>query len=643
MAQNTNKINHYNIDPLNGDNYEAWKFRVKMILTEHNVEKMIEKKYRDEDYEIATQKEEAKKKKNKCKSILVQCIDDMQIDIIRNKETAYDMWISLQDVYEKRSLSGKLFLRRKLMSMKMNEGEKLDDFISRFEHVLCQLKSSGAEVKEEDAICTLLLALPKSYETIVTVLENMTAETLDLNYVKTKLKIDSEKKKENDGEQNELTRAASFMSNRSTKCYNCGENGHIKRYCKKPQIQPGRNNTQGNSYRGARGRGTSNQRGTYRGRGNTVNRFKDHQGWDQSHTRHNYNQQMRRGDYVEKDSTKKNSICFVTSRCNNIKTVSNENILFFVDSGCTDHLVNDKEYFSDFIILNTPIRIAVAKDKSYLEAVGIENINIQSYVNGNSTKCTIKNVFYIPNLRKNLLFVRKLEMFNISVVFEKGKVKLFDKNRLIGLGLRNNLYEISFKVLKNECLNIDKEDEKLKLWHRRYGHINYSNLEKLIKNDMVDGIDKLKLNKVEFCESCVNGKMTKLQFGTRKKSKDILEIVHSDVCGPINPISHDGDKYFVTFIDDFSNFICVYMLKNKSDVFGCFKKYIQMVQSKFNKRVSTLRCDNGREYVSGDMLQYCKLNGTFIDYTIPYIPQQNGKAERFNRTLVEKSMKVNDK
>lgn len=410
---------------------------------------MIAAKYRDEDYETSVQNEEAKKRENKCKSILVQCIDDMQIDIIRDKETAYDTWISLEDVYEKRSLSGKLFLRRKLMSMKMNEGEKLDDFISRFEHVLCQLKSSGAEVKEEDAICTLLLALPKSYETIVTVLENMAIETLDLNYVKTKLKIDSEKKKESDGDQNEPTKAASFMSNKSIKCYNCGENGHVKRYCKKPQIQPGRSNTQGNLFRGVRGRrGTSNQKGTYRGGGNTPNRFKDHQGWNQSHTRHNYNQQMRRGDYVETDSTKEDSICFVSSKYKSIKTVSNENILFFVDSGCTDHLVNYKGYFTDFVTLNTPIRIAVAKDKSYLEAVGVGNINVQSYVNGNSIKCTIKNVFYIPNLRKNLLSVRKLEMFNISVVFEKGKVKLFNKNRLIGLGLRNNLYEISFKVLK---------------------------------------------------------------------------------------------------------------------------------------------------------------------------------------------------
>jgi len=100
---------------------------------------------------------------------------------------------------------------------------------------------------------------------------------------------------------------------------------------------------------------------------------------------------------------------------------------------------------------------------------------------------------------------------------------------------------------------------------------------------MVNGIEKLNISKVEFCESCVNGKMTKLQFGTRQKSKSILEIVHSDVCGPIDPISHDGGKYFVTFIDDYSNFICAYIIKNKSEVFSCFKKYIQMVQTKFNK------------------------------------------------------------
>lgn len=77
-------------------------------------------------------------------------------------------------------------------------------------------------------------------------------------------------------------------------------------------------------------------------------------------------------------------------------------------------------------------------------------------------------------------------MFNISVVFERGKVKLFDGKRLIGLGNRSNLYEISFKVLKNECLYINKENEELKLWHRTHGQISYSSLKELISKNMVD-------------------------------------------------------------------------------------------------------------------------------------------------------------
>ena len=242
-------------------------------------------------------------------------------------------------------------------------------------------------------------------------------------------------------------------------------------------------------------------------------------------------------------------------------------------------------------------------------------------------------------MRRNLLSVKKLEMCNIKVIFENGKVKLFSGKNLIGTETRNNLYEILvyFKVLRNKCLNIEVEDEKTKLWHKRYGHISYANLKKLIDYEMVDGIKKLNLNKVEFCESCVNGKMTRLPFKTRNRSSSFLEIIHSDVCGPITPTPHDNKRFFVTFIDDYSNFVCVYIIENKSEVFDCFREYAQMVQTKFKKRISTLRCDNGREYYSNEFRNYCKENGTVIDYTVPYTPQQNGKAERFNRSLVEKA------
>lgn len=75
---------------------------------------------------------------------------------------------------------------------------------------------------------------------------------------------------------------------------------------------------------------------------------------------------------------------------------------------------------------------------------------------------------------------------------------------------------------------------------------------------MVYGIKNAKIGKTEICESCLKGKMTRLTFNTRTKAKQILEIVHSDVCGPISPNSYSENKYFVTFIDDFSNFVCLH-------------------------------------------------------------------------------------
>ena len=227
-------------------------------------------------------------------------------------------------------------------------------------------------------------------------------------------------------------------------------------------------------------------------------------------------------------------------------------------------------------------------------------------------------------------------MANIKVIFENGKVSLYNKGKLIGIGDRGNLYEISFKAKGIEALNVESENELVKLWHNRYGHICNSNLRKLVKNQMVDGIGKLEINKIELCESCIKGKITRFKFGTRTKAKRILEIIHMDVAGPMTPVSHSGEKYFVTFVDDFSNFIHVYMIKRKSDVFECFKNFVLMAQAKFNSKIATLRCDNDREYVSHEFQDFCKANGTQLNYTIPYTPEQNGKAERFNRSLVDK-------
>lgn len=653
MTAAVSSKNSFNVELLNSNNYHTWKFRMHVLFEEKGVYEFISSEYKDSDYAEERKRQDAKKKDNMCKSLIVQCLDDSQIDIIRGKETAYSMWKGLEERYEKKGIPGQLMLRRKLMAMKLIDVYKLEDFLAEFDLTINQLRATGADLRDQDIICNLLMAMPPSFETVVTILENSPSNILTLDFVKARLRSEVEKRKSlcNDDFKTDSVKPAAFnninLSSIRGVCFGCGKRGHFKRDCRASQGQNFRGGNMGfqNARRGQRNYSQDGQEGinrSFRGRGfrRGLGRW-----FGQNSARNNNQNAERRGNYSEstedgqrqmENISNGQGICFM-SNIQGFESVSTNELLFYIDSGCTDHLINDKSYFTDIMFLENPIKIAVAKNGNYMEAVGVGNVKVISKINGREIKCTIKNAFYVPNLRKNLLSVKQLEMANIKIVFNNGQVCLYHENNLIGVGHRSNLYEIKFTVDKNECSNTEVENEITNIWHKRLGHICYSNLDKLVKNNMVVGLENVKLNKVEFCEACVGGKMTRLKFGTRTKARRLLEIVHTDIAGPITPASYDGDKYFVTFIDDYSNFVYVYVIKSKDKVVNCFKEYARMVQTKFNLNISLLRCDNGREYISNEMKSFCRENGTVIDFTNPYTPEQNGKAERFNRSLVDKA------
>ena len=114
-----------------------------------------------------------------------------------------------------------------------------------------------------------------------------------------------------------------------------------------------------------------------------------------------------------------------------------------------------------------------------------------------------------------------------------------------------------------------------------------------------------------------------------------LQLVHSDVCRPMSTESFGGRKYFVTFIDDYSLCCSVYFLRHKSEVLEKFKEFEVSTTNICGQRVGTLRTDNGGEYLSNEFKAYLKSKGICHELTVPYSPQQNGVAERMNRTLME--------
>lgn len=124
---------------------------------------------------------------------------------------------------------------------------------------------------------------------------------------------------------------------------------------------------------------------------------------------------------------------------------------------------------------------------------------------------------------------------------------------------------------------------------------------------------------------------------SKSKRSCILELVQSDVCGPIQQNFLLSSKYFVTFIDDFSRKVYVYGIQYKSMVLQIFKEFKNMAETQTGQKIKILRTDNGTEYCNGAMKTFLRTAEIIHQTTAPYTPEQNGVAERVNRTLIEKA------
>lgn len=119
------------------------------------------------------------------------------------------------------------------------------------------------------------------------------------------------------------------------------------------------------------------------------------------------------------------------------------------------------------------------------------------------------------------------------------------------------------------------------------------------------------------------------------RSKEHLQVVHSDVCGPMETPTLSGNRYFVTFVDEFSRMTWVFLIKFKSEVLELFKKYKKRVENESERRIKLLRTDGGGEYTSHEFNKYCSDQGIIHEITAPHTPQHNGLAERRSRTIMK--------
>uniref|UniRef100_A0A2N9GD91 Uncharacterized protein n=1 Tax=Fagus sylvatica TaxID=28930 RepID=A0A2N9GD91_FAGSY len=571
-------------------NFGLWQRRVKDLLVQQGLVKALYGKTKKPEKMTDDEWEELDMKA--VSTIRLLLANEVMYDVMEENSTA-GIWLNLEKRYMSKSLTNKLHLKQKLYGLKMTEGADLRQHINTFKQIISDMLRIDIKFEDEDKAMMLLTSLPASYEHLVMTLlygkETLELEEVSgalLDHYQRKLKDSAEssgeglvvkgyqdrgRKKDKDDKS---ARGRSKSKSKAVKCYKCQKKGHIKRDC--PEWNKGK---------------------------------------EESFTSVN----------VVADSESDGDMLSVSSSTDGL------NNSWLLDSACSFHVTPHWNWFDTYKSINCG-SVQMGNDAA-CTIIGMGTIKIKM---SDGVVRTLEEVRHIPDMRKNLISLGTLDSKGYSYKSENGIMKVSKGAMIVMTGqkISSNVYKLlGNTILGGVAAVVESEDDDTLLWHMRLGHISERGMRELHKRNLLTGIKSCKL---DFCKYCIMGKQCRVRFKTAThKTKGILDYVHSDIWGPVRTPSKGGAQYFMSFIDDYSRKAWVYFLKNKSEAFAKFKIWKAEVENQTGRKIKCLRTDNGTEYRDGDFLKFCEEHGIKRHFTVRKTPQQNGVAERLNRTITE--------
>jgi hypothetical protein len=238
---------------------------------------------------------------------------------------------------------------------------------------------------------------------------------------------------------------------------------------------------------------------------------------------------------------------------------------------------------------------------------------------------TIPGVLHIQGLDINLISVSKMDNAGVKKIFEKETCRVVRGEMVLLKGVQfGTLYKLKGSTISDGCSSSISLEKMFMLWHQILGHIREKGLRLLHSKGMVEGMSNCSLD-FDFCEHCVYGKHNQVifPFGAMRAER-VLQLVHSDVFGPVSVPSLGKLVYYVSFIDEFSRNTWIYFLRKKSKVFDRFKEFKALVYNQTEKRIKVLRTDNVESFAGMNLNNFVRSVGIERKNTTPYTPQKNG-------------------
>lgn len=644
-----------------GIDFNTWRMRIRALLDDKDLLPAIDLKSPGELAADATSAQqaahaaavtaydEAKPKKKKALRIITEAVDDTTLSAADYEEgmDPQKLWDNLVGIYQRGVIANQPLLDEEWLTTTIKGNESALEYTARLRSLMRELKACGTTMTESQLVTKLLSSMRRDprYEACIIPLQQQPASAQTFEHIMQKLQQHEAQSVTPGGSSGASEQAnntwhqkSPFGGNfdkkkggkggdkkdtpRKGACHNCHKVGHWARECRSPK----KNNP---------------------GKGKT-------------------------GDKGRKNLDPEEIAMMVS-----VSASENPGKVYW-DSGASSHMSPTREWFHDYRT-KSGVDVKVANHAT-IACVGVGNLKFHSNVDGKAYIITLYDVLHVPSLTNTLLSGGAADDAGVQGCTGNGRLVVTNSaGDTIMRGVRaGRLYRMCVTPILPEVammttgasggsggsdsgarrVQFDTSEAgipvvsdvvpiktaarsggkvNINTWHQRLGHVPEYKLKEMSKDGTVAGMHIPDDATMDFCEACKLGKQQRHPFpkGGRTRATEALGLVHSDVEGPFQTPSLSGALYYVTFIDDKSGYTSVYFMKQKSEVLSKLREYKAMTEAKHSVKIQTLRSDNGGEYTSTDMSLYLQQHGIRHEQTVPYTPQQNGVAERAQRTIVE--------